>query len=56
MRKEGRKTNTPELKQSGQPGSGAADSSSRSNSSSTLQRTCGGTFPYEVKGGHAGAG
>lgn len=36
---DGLKTNTPELKQSGQPGSGAADSSSRSNSSSTFDRT-----------------
>lgn len=31
---DGLKTKTPELKQSGQPTSGAADSSSRSNSSS----------------------
>lgn len=38
---EGQKTNTPELKQSGQPGSGAADSSSLSNSSSMLESTWG---------------
>jgi hypothetical protein len=38
---EGSKTNTPLLKQSGHPGSGAADSSARSNSSSTLPRTWG---------------
>lgn len=37
---EGWKTNTPELKQSGQPGSGAADSSSLSNNSSMLDKTC----------------
>jgi len=37
---DGRNTNTPELKQSGQPASGAADSSSRSNSSSTFLITC----------------
>lgn len=43
--REGRKTNTPELKQSGQPGSGAAESSSRSKSSSTLSRTWEGTGP-----------
>lgn len=36
---DGLKTNTPELKQSGQPGSGAADSSSRSKSSSIFDRT-----------------
>lgn len=39
--RDGLKTNTPELKQSGQPGSGAADSSSLSNSSSTLHSTWG---------------
>lgn len=37
---DGLNTNTPELKQSGQPGSGAADSSSLSNSSSTFSKTC----------------
>lgn len=31
---DGLKTNTPELKQSGQPTSGAAENSSRSNNSS----------------------
>lgn len=36
---DGSNTNTPELKQSGQPMSGAADSSSRSNSSSTFCKT-----------------
>ena len=36
---DGSNTNTPELKQSGQPISGAAESSSRSNSSSTFSRT-----------------
>lgn len=36
---DGRNTNTPELKQSGQPGSGAADSSSLSKSSSMLDST-----------------
>lgn len=36
---EGRKTNTPELKQSGQPGSGAAESSSLSNNSSMFDKT-----------------
>ena len=36
---DGLKTNTPELKQSGQPGSGAADSSSLSKSSSIFDRT-----------------
>lgn len=37
--RDGRNTNTPELKQSGQPGSGAADSSSLSNSSSIFEST-----------------
>lgn len=37
---EGRNTKTPELKQSGHPASGAADSSSLSNNSSTFCRTC----------------
>lgn len=36
---DGLKTKTPELKQSGQPGSGAADSSSLSKSSSMFDRT-----------------
>jgi len=36
---DGRNTNTPELKQSGQPTSGAADSSSRSNNSSMFVNT-----------------
>lgn len=36
---DGLKTNTPELKQSGQPGSGAADNSSLSKSSSMLDST-----------------
>lgn len=36
---DGLKTNTPELKQSGQPGSGAADSSSLSKSSSIFDST-----------------
>lgn len=40
---DGRKTKTPELKQSGQPASGAADSSSRSKSSSEFRST------YKVK-------
>ena len=37
---EGVNTNTPELKQSGHPGSGAAENSSRSNSSSQFCTTC----------------
>lgn len=37
---DGVNTKTPELKQSGQPTSGAADNSSRSNSSSQFLRTC----------------
>lgn len=37
--REGSNTNTPELKQSGQPTSGAADNSSRSKSSSTFCST-----------------
>lgn len=36
---EGLKTKTPELKQSGQPASGAADNSSLLNNSSTFCRT-----------------
>ena len=36
---DGTKTNTPELKQSGHPGSGAAESSSRSKSSSQFCTT-----------------
>lgn len=47
MSAEGRKTKTPELKQSGQPGSGAAENSSRSNSSSTLDRTWRGSRFHE---------
>ena len=39
MSLEGRRTKTPELKQSGHPASGAADNSSLSNSSSTFCRT-----------------
>lgn len=37
--RDGWNTNTPELKQSGHPGSGAADSSSLSNSSSIFEST-----------------
>ena len=36
---DGTKTNTPELKQSGHPGSGDAESSSRSKSSSQFCKT-----------------
>lgn len=49
--REGWKTNTPELKQSGQPGSGAAESSSRSKSSSTFSRTWEGTGPWRRQPG-----
>lgn len=49
--REGRKTNTPELKQSGQPGSGAAESSSHSKSSSTFSRTWDGTGPWRRQPG-----
>ncbi len=40
MSSDGLKTNTPELKQSGHPASGAAENSSRSNSSSQFRSTC----------------
>lgn len=43
--REGWKTNTPLLKQSGQPGSGAAENSPRSKRSSILDSTCGSRTP-----------
>lgn len=46
---EGRNTKTPELKQSGHPASGAADSSSLSNNSSTFCRTCKQSFNLKYR-------
>ena len=50
--REGTKTKTPELKQSGQPASGAADSSSRSNRSSMFCSTWGTARPSAAGNAH----